>query len=256
MPSLALSLLLSLFPVLGRSTPDVEMNREINRSSSFPDWCPEESKHRQGDRGEACARRPLQHADLLIEIYSSFKTKLKCKNQAACSTPRLTAKGKPGGEKKGRFVVGPTAALHFQSLKTSRLGFSRTSAEVPLRSPLSQSGGPGTLVGGHAGDGEIFSTWALLLSVCLFPDRSPESWSQWSFSLSVVESLAHPGPTGGPWRPGTGCCRTACGGHSGRASLGSLSARLGMGRGGSRKASHLKDTRHRQGRERHSGTRR
>lgn len=42
--------------------------------------------------------------------------------------------------------------------------------------------------------------------------------------------------------PGTGCCRKACGGRSGRASLGSLSEMLGMGRAGSRMAFPLKST--------------
>lgn len=54
--------------------------------------------------------------------------------------------------------------------------------------------------------------------------------------------LAPPGSAKSSWCPGTGCCRKACGGHSGRASLGSLSERLGMGRGGSRMASPLKNT--------------
>lgn len=40
----------------------------------------------------------------------------------------------------------------------------------------------------------------------------------------------------------TGCCQKAYGGHSGRASLGSLSERLGMGRAGSRMASPLRNT--------------
>lgn len=46
---------------------------------------------------------------------------------------------------------------------------------------------------------------------------------------------------------GTGCCQKACGGHSGHVSLGSLSERLGMGRGGSRMASPLRKEKHRIG---------
>lgn len=54
--------------------------------------------------------------------------------------------------------------------------------------------------------------------------------------------LAPPGSAAGFCCPGTGCCRKACGGRSGRASLGSLSERLGMGRAGSRTASPLRNT--------------
>lgn len=51
--------------------------------------------------------------------------------------------------------------------------------------------------------------------------------------------LAPPGPVTEFWSLGTGRCRKACGGRSGRGSLGSLSERLGMGRAGSRMASPL-----------------
>lgn len=53
--------------------------------------------------------------------------------------------------------------------------------------------------------------------------------------------MAPPGGTSSSC-PGTGCCQKAYGGHSGRASLGSLSERLGMGRARSRKASPLRNT--------------
>lgn len=51
--------------------------------------------------------------------------------------------------------------------------------------------------------------------------------------------LAPPGSVTRSLCLGTGCCQKAYGGHSGRASLGSLSERLGMGRAGSRMASPL-----------------
>lgn len=54
--------------------------------------------------------------------------------------------------------------------------------------------------------------------------------------------LALPGLEASSSRQGTGCCQKAYGGRSGRASLGSLSERLGMGRAGSRMASPLKRT--------------
>lgn len=54
--------------------------------------------------------------------------------------------------------------------------------------------------------------------------------------------LAPPGSVAGSVCPGTGCCQKAYGGHSGHASLGSLSERLGMGRAGSRMASPLRNT--------------
>lgn len=54
--------------------------------------------------------------------------------------------------------------------------------------------------------------------------------------------LAPPGSVTRSLCLGTGCCQKACGGHSGRVSLGSLSERLGMGRAGSRMASPLRNT--------------
>lgn len=56
------------------------------------------------------------------------------------------------------------------------------------------------------------------------------------------ELLAPPGSAARSWSRGTGCCRKAYGGHSERASLGSLSERLGMGRAGSRMAFPLRST--------------
>jgi len=53
--------------------------------------------------------------------------------------------------------------------------------------------------------------------------------------------LAPPGSVTSPSCLGTGCYQKAYGGHSGRASLGSLSERLGMGRAGSRMAFPLKE---------------
>lgn len=113
---------------------------------------------------------------------------MKYKNQDACSTLRLTAKRKPGG-KKGKFVGGPTAESHFQSLFLRRNCPDWLLAEtstVPFKSPTSRSSGPETSVDGHAGDEEIFSTWVLLFSVSLFHNRSPESRSWWSASSAVL----------------------------------------------------------------------
>lgn len=107
----------------------------------------------------------------------------------------------------------------------SSLGSSRTSTEAPFRNMQAM----------RKRFQSVYSRGQR--SSAVLPFVSP---------FSAVGSRARLGPTGGPWRPGTGCCRTACGGHSGRASLGSLSARLGMGRGGSRKASPLEDTQDRQ----------
>lgn len=56
------------------------------------------------------------------------------------------------------------------------------------------------------------------------------------------EPLAPPGLAARSLSQGTGCCQKAYGGHSERASLGSLSERLGMGRAGSRMAFPLKGT--------------
>lgn len=60
-----------------------------------------------------------------------------------------------------------------------------------------------------------------------------------SVRSTAGESGAPPGSATSSWSPGTGCCQKACGGRSARASLGSLSERLGMGRTGSRTASPL-----------------
>lgn len=85
----------------------------------------------------------------------------------------------------------------------------------------------------------------------------PRPWSiRWS-TVVVVVVIVVVVVVVGVWQPalpappgsvtsflclGTGYCQKACCGHSGRASLGSLSERLGMGRAGSRMASPLRST--------------
>lgn len=50
--------------------------------------------------------------------------------------------------------------------KMPRLGFSGGSTEVPFRSRMNQNRVPGTVVGGHAGDGgNIFSICAAIFSL-------------------------------------------------------------------------------------------
>lgn len=85
--------------------------------------------------------------------------KQKCKKkQAACTTKRLIAK-REGKKRKIRGWSDCSVASDFSlcftvpAQKMFRVGFIRTSSEVPSRSPVSQNTGPGTLVGEHAGAG-------------------------------------------------------------------------------------------------------
>lgn len=166
--------------------------------------------------------------------------KQKFQNQAAFTTKRLTAKGESGKKKKKRQVCGwsdCSAASHFSlcfCAQNVQIGFHQNLN----RGSIQEVNEPKHCVGGHAGAGGIFLIIGAAIISLFIPCLLAEVLVAVMECVSVVGSLA---PLG-PWCPGTGCCRMACGGRSGRASLGSLSARLGMGRGGSRMASPLKDT--------------
>lgn len=56
---------------------------------------------------------------------------------------------------------------------------------------MNQNRVPGTVVGGHAGDGGIFLASALLFLVCLFPDCLPESWSRRAGPSTVLPLFFH-----------------------------------------------------------------